>query len=73
MELVSLVQIFSSAPYSQTLNLCYFHNVTDEVSYPYKPSKIIVFFLIFTFLDTRREDKDSELHGHKHSLNLICS
>jgi len=32
-----------------------------------------MYTLIFKFLGRRREDKDSEENGSKHSLNLICS
>jgi hypothetical protein len=42
-----------------TLSLCTSLNVRDQVSHPYKTTgKIKVFYiLIFTFLDSRREDK----------------
>jgi hypothetical protein len=45
--------------FSNTLSLCCFLNVSDQVSHPYKTTgKIIVcMFLIFTFLNSRREDK----------------
>jgi hypothetical protein len=51
--------ILLSSLYSNTLSLCYSHNVRDQVSHPYKTrGKIIVLSIItFTFLDSRREDK----------------
>jgi hypothetical protein len=52
-----LVQIFSSAPCSQTLSvcLCFPFNVGDQVLHPYwTTGKIIVLYiLIFMFLDNR--------------------
>jgi hypothetical protein len=55
----SSVQIFSSAPCSQTPCLCSSLNVRDQVSHPYRTrSKIIVLYIqIFMLLDSKREDQ----------------
>jgi hypothetical protein len=62
--------IFSTL-FPNTLSLCPSHNVRDQVSHPHKTTgKIIVFYvLIFTLLDSRREDKFSELNLSKHYPN----
>jgi hypothetical protein len=51
--------IFLRTLFSNTLRLCPSLNVGDQVSHPNKTtSKIMVLYiLIFTFLDSRREDK----------------
>jgi hypothetical protein len=51
--------ILFSTLFSDTLSLCSSLNVTDQVSQPCRTTgKIIVFcILIFTFLDSRRENK----------------
>jgi hypothetical protein len=51
--------IFLCTLFSNTLRLCSFLNVRDQVSHPYRTTgKIIVLeIIIFTCLDTRREDQ----------------
>jgi hypothetical protein len=34
---------------------------------------MVLYILTFTFLDSRRDDKDSEHNGSKNSPNLVCS
>jgi hypothetical protein len=55
---LSSVQIFFSAPCSNTLSLCSCLNVRDHVSHPYRTTgKIIgLYNLIFMFLDNRQVD-----------------
>jgi hypothetical protein len=48
----------------------------NRVSHPYKTAGnvIVLYILIFTILDSRREDKKgSGLNGSKHYTNLISS
>jgi hypothetical protein len=49
--------------------------VRDQVPHLFKERGeiMVLYFLIFTFLDSRREEKFSRLHGSKHSPNLTCS
>jgi hypothetical protein len=51
--------ILLSILFSDTLSLCSFLNIRDQVSHPYKTTGKIIFsyILIFTVLDSRREDK----------------
>jgi hypothetical protein len=65
--------ILLSTLFSNYLSLCFFLNVRDQVSHPYRTTgKIIVLYiLIFTFSDSRREEKGFELIGSKHCPNLI--
>jgi hypothetical protein len=69
------VQISSSALFSNTLGSCFFLNVRDEVSHPYKTTgKIIVLhILIFTFFGSRQKTKYSGLNGNQHYLDSSSS
>jgi hypothetical protein len=51
--------ILLNTPFSNTLSLWFYLNVTDQVSHPYKTTSIItvLYGLILTFLDSRREAK----------------
>jgi len=61
--------------FSNTLSLLSSLNISDQVSHPHKTTgKIIVLcILIFKFLDSKLEDKNSALKDSKHSLTSICS
>jgi hypothetical protein len=62
--------------FSSNLSLCYSVNVRDQVSNPYRTtSKIIVLhILIFTFFDSRCEDRRLWTeNGSKHNQNSIFS
>jgi len=61
--------------FSNTLSLRSSLNVSDQVSHLYKTTgKIIVLcILIFKFLVSKLEEKDSALDDSKPSLTLICS
>lgn len=68
-------KIFLSTQLSSNLSLCSSLNVRDQLSHAHKRRmKIrVLYILIFTFLDRKREGKVSGLTGNRHSLNLICS
>jgi hypothetical protein len=67
--------ILLSTLFSYVLNLCSLLSVTDQVSHPYETRCriMVMYILIVKFLERRREAKDSEQNGSKHSLNLIYS
>jgi hypothetical protein len=48
-----------STLFSNTISLCSFLIVRDQVSHPYRTTNriIVLYILIFTFLDSRQEDK----------------
>jgi hypothetical protein len=54
LTLLDLIILFSN-----TLILCSSLNITDQVSHTYKTTDriIVLYILIFTFLDSRRKDK----------------
>jgi hypothetical protein len=59
--------ILLSTLFSNTINLCSFLYVRDQVSHPYKTSSriMVLYILTFTFLESRQED--CEPNGSKHS------
>ena len=67
--------ILLSNLFPNTLSLRSSLNVCDHVSYPYKTTGniIVLHILIFTFLDSRLEDRDSAPNDSKHSLTSIRS
>jgi len=66
--------IFHSTLFSNTLGLRSSLNVTDQVSRPHKTGKIIVLYtLIFIFLDRNWKTNDSAPNDSKHSLTSVCS
>ena len=63
-----------STLFSKTLSLCFYLNVWDRFSHPYKTraKTIFLYISIFIFLDNKVEDKNSAQNDKKHSLTLIC-
>jgi hypothetical protein len=61
--------ILLSTLFWNTLSLCSFLSVTDQVSHPYKTIGKIT--LLIKFFGRRRVDKNSKLNGSKHFPNLI--
>jgi hypothetical protein len=45
--------------FSNTLSLCSYLNVRDQVSHPYKTTGriMVLYILTFTFIDNRQEDR----------------
>ena len=65
--------VTSSLLDSKTLSLSSSFNVSDQVSHPYKTSKIMVLYiLIFIFLDSKLKTRDSAQNDSRHSLISIC-
>jgi hypothetical protein len=61
---------------SNSLSLCSILNVIDQVSHPYRATVniIVLYILIFTFLDSRQDDKSSGPKGSKqYSLNFLLN
>jgi len=54
----SEVQIFSSAPYSQTPSIYIFPQCLKPISYPYKTTRIIMILYILIFMFLERKPKD---------------
>jgi hypothetical protein len=67
--------ILLSTLFSNTLSLCSSLSVRDQVSQPYKTTgkTTVLYTLIFVFLDTNLEAKDSAPNDSKHSPTSICS
>jgi hypothetical protein len=63
-----------STLFSSTVSLCSSLNVSDQVSHPYKTTAKIIdrYILLFIFLDSKLEDKNSAPNYGKHFLTPIC-
>jgi len=58
--------------FPKTLSLCYSLNASDEASHPYTIGRIVVlYFLIFKFLDSNLEDK--RLFTKRNEAFLTCT
>jgi hypothetical protein len=69
----SLVQIFSSALFSELISLRSSLNVREQASCPYKTTVRTSFVYLSRFLLADRKMKGSEMSDSKHFLNLIYS
>jgi hypothetical protein len=67
--------IFLNTLFSETLSLCSFPKVRDQVSHPYSTNgKItVLYILIFRFFIWDGKTKDFGLNNSQHSQNLIYS
>jgi hypothetical protein len=64
--------IYLSTLFSNTLSLCPSLKVRDHVSHPYRTTgKIIILYIIFKFLDSRREDSYNKISVCTAWLTLI--
>jgi hypothetical protein len=74
---LSVIQPVASRYPGSSLSLCSSLNVRDQVSHPYRTTgKIIVLYiLISTFLDSRREDRKKNLISPCYFMrvwNMVC-